>query len=144
MPTRYLSNMNLKKIIREEMDDMEWIINTDPLQKKKWFIVNDNSESDPYMKEVQKILFGLGWRQKRWKNQDLIPSDRYEEEQLFHSSYRHNFISFIYPENLEDKIFDIKIGSDEWDEDALALLKYSVRESHDIYLYSDFIKGNLE
>lgn len=137
MPRTYLSNMNLKRIIREELEGFEWIENTIPLQAKEWVIYNDNSESDPYMIEIQKFLFGLGWKQERWKNQDYVPSDEYEKEQYFHP----NLITFqIYSVDRNNKIFGFSAGPSEVNGEVIKALKN--RKDLDVYTHSEVLSGN--
>ncbi len=64
--------MNIKKIIREELDDFDWVGDVRPAlnQEQKWILVNDvNPSSIEESIKIQKFLFNLGYK---WFSSKLI------------------------------------------------------------------------
>ena len=64
--------MNIKKIIKEEIDDLEWVkdvVNIKLGKNENWILVNDiDRESITEGHEIQKYLFDLGYS---WGTGDL-------------------------------------------------------------------------
>ena len=64
--------MNIKKIIKEEIDDLEWVkdvVNIKLGKDENWILVNDiDRESVSEGHEIQKYLFDLGYS---WGTGDL-------------------------------------------------------------------------
>jgi hypothetical protein len=60
--------MNIKRVIKEEIDDFQWMRDIEPVESidltGKWIIENDIKKLDSHMVGVQEKLFDLGfsWR----------------------------------------------------------------------------------
>ena len=60
MPTRYLFNMNLKRIIREEIDDLDWIRDIQP-NRKGILLLDSKSLNGVPLQRVINLLLNRGW-----------------------------------------------------------------------------------
>lgn len=125
--------MDIKYIIREEIDNFGWVSNTQPFLDKKWIILNDISKEDPYMETIQKTLFGFGWKHDRnFNKQRVIPVDKFESKQVFGDG----IMAYIKSNDMDSKTFEFFVN--DW-EINLSPKHTSLK----IYYASDINKGFL-
>ena len=113
--------MSLKKIIREALDDMQWLKDIGPfdLNNTMWIIYLDEPYTDKESRKLQQFLYENGFE---W------PKNRQIEEMLRFRS--------VYYFNIDDHIFD---GYDDW----CGVLSRAVENGHrELIKWSD-IKQSL-
>ncbi len=91
--------MNIKRIIREEMDGLEWIkdqVNTKLAKDENWILVNDiNPKGERESYEIQEYLFDLGYSWDRSGSFQLGPKPLCIYA-IYHFGHDTNFANRIY------------------------------------------------